>query len=326
LINPSYLTFDRTGRMLYVVHGDQSDVSAFKVDPQTGMVTFLNRQSTYGLNPVHLVVDASNRFLVIANYATGSLALLPIAPGGELEPVCDLLLLPGETGPHRQQQSFSHPHQLLLDSAGSCLIVPDKGLDRTFIVEIDGEKGSLKLDLARSMTARPGAGPRHAVFHPTAPTLYLVNELDSTVTTCDYDAATQTLRPLELVSTQPADFFDSNSGAAIAILPSGRFVYVSNRGDNSVAIFAVDPESRRLSAIGRVKTQGTMPRFMTLDPSGELLFVANEGSDTIVSFHVNQQSGALTPTGFAVATGSPVCILFGQTNLMAAKAPPKLGH
>ena len=314
LVNPSYLTFDQTGGMLYVVHGDQSEVSAFRVDRQTGTVAFLNRQSTYGLNPVHLAVDPSNRFLMVANYATGSLALLPLASNGALEPVCDLLLLPGETGPHRQQQSFSHPHQVLLDPAGSCFIVPDKGLDTTFIVEIDGDRGALKLDLSRSMAARPGAGPRHAVFHPTAPMLYLVNELDSTVTTCKYDAAPRTLNPLELVSTQPADFFGSNSGAAIAILPSGRFAYVSNRGDDSVAIFAVDPESRRLSAIGWVPTRGTMPRFMTLNPSGELLFVANEGSDTIVPFHVDQQSGALSPTGLAIETGSPVCILFSEAS------------
>jgi 6-phosphogluconolactonase (cycloisomerase 2 family) len=310
LVNPSYLAFNRAGRVLYVVHGDHSDVSAFRIDPQSGTLAFLNRQSTYGLNPVHLVVDPENRFLLVANYATGSLALLPIARNGGLQPVCDLMLLPGETGPHRAGQAFSHPHQVLLDPSGSCFIVPDKGLDTTFVVEIDRDRASLRLDPVRRSAARPGAGPRHAAFHPTAPVLYLVNELDSTVTTCRFDAPSRSLSPIELASTQPADFFGANSGGAIAVLPSGRFVYVSNRGHDSVAIFAVDTESHALTAIGWVPTQGTVPRFMTLDPSGQVLFVANEGSDTIVPFHVDQASGALTQTGRMIETGSPVCILF----------------
>jgi 6-phosphogluconolactonase (cycloisomerase 2 family) len=311
LVNPSYLTFDHTGGMLYVVHGDHSEVSAFRVDRETGMLAFVNQQSTYGLNPVHLVVDPTGRFLLISNYATGSLVSLPIAADGALEPICDLALLPGEIGPHRQQQSFSHPHQLLLDPTGACFIVPDKGLDTTFFVEID-EKGSLHLDLPKNSGARPGAGPRHAVFHPAAPVLYLVNELDSSVTTCSYDAATRTLTPLELISTQPAGFFGANSAAAISILPSGRFLYVSNRGHNSVAIFAIDPQTQALTSIGWVPTEGTIPRFITLDPAGEILLVANEGSDTIVSFRIDTTSGMLTPTGSVIETGSPVCILFAQ--------------
>ncbi|HWK46942.1 MAG TPA: lactonase family protein [Stellaceae bacterium] len=312
LVNPSYLAVDRFGRVLYVVHGDQSDVSAFRIDAEDGTLTFLNQQSTRGLNPVHLAVDPANRFLVVANYATGSLASLPIGRDGDLEPVCDLLSLPGETGPHRTEQSFSHPHQVLLDPHETCFIVPDKGLDATFIVEFDRDRGSLWLDERRPRAARPGAGPRHAAFHPTAPILYLVNELDSTVTTCRFDAATRTLRQIELVSTQPANFLGTNNGAAIAVPPSGRFVYVSNRGHDSVAIFAVDPESHGLAAVGWVHTQGKVPRFMTLDPSGRVLFVANEASHTIVSFHVDQASGALTPTGRVLETGSPVCILFGD--------------
>lgn len=320
LVNPSYLAFDHSGHTLYVIHGDHSEVSAFRVDRQAGTLTFLNRQSTFGLNPVHLVVDPTGRFLLVVNYATGSLVSLPIAADGALRPVADLLLLPGETGPHRQQQSFSHPHQILLDPAKSCVIVPDKGLDRTFVITIDGEDGSLQLDLSKSPVARPGAGPRHAVFHPAAPVLYLVNELDSSVTVCDYDETTQNLVQRELISTQPADFFGANSAAAIAILPSGRFLYVSNRGHDSIGIFAIDPENRRLRSVGWMSSQGTVPRFITLDPSGKILFVANEGSDTIVSFHVDQANGQLTPTGRVVNTGSPVCIVFAEAGPAAKEA------
>jgi 6-phosphogluconolactonase len=312
LVNPSYLTLDRSGRTLYAIHGDQSEVSAFRVDAANGRLKFLNRQSTHGINPVHLALDATDGFLVIANYATGSLAVLPVAGDGCLEPVGDLVSLPGQTGPHKIGQSFSHPHQVLLDPAGACFIVPDKGLDATFVVELD--RGKLKLDLDRSLTARPAAGPRHAAFHPTAPILYLLNELDSTLATCRYDAAARRLDPLELVSTQPANFFGVNSGAAITVLPSGRFVYATNRGHDSVAIFAVDPGTYRLTQAGWAGTCGKTPRFMTLDPSGQVLFVANEESDTIVSFHVDQVSGGLTPAGQVLETGSPVCLLFGPSD------------
>jgi 6-phosphogluconolactonase (cycloisomerase 2 family) len=315
LVNPSYLAFDRDRRVLYAVHGDHAEVSAFRIDAHDGTLKFINQQSTYGLNPVHLAVDPSNRFLVVANYATGSVAALAVRQDGGLDPVCDLLLLPGKTGPHREGQSFSHPHQILLSPDESGFIVPDKGLDATFVVEIDSDRGKLRLNEARTSVARPGAGPRHAVFHPAAPILYVLNELDSTVTTCRYDRATQTISALEVVTTQPANFFGSNTGAAIEILPSGRFVYVSNRGHDSVAIFAVDPVSYRLKEAGRALSAGKVPRCIALDPSGQTLFVANEGSDTIVLFQVDQESGALKQTGQVLETGSPVCILFNAASV-----------
>jgi 6-phosphogluconolactonase len=309
LVNPSFLAFDRSGDRLYVVHGDHSEVSAFAVDRASGRLTFVNKQSTHGANPVHLTVDSTNRFLLIANYATGSVASLPIAPDGSLHPVCDLLLLPGEIGPHREAQRFSHPHQILANPMGTGFIVPDKGLDATFSVEL-GERGMLSLRDANRLAARPGAGPRHAAFHPKAPILYLLNELDSTLTTCRHDPVTGRLTPLELVSTQPTNYFGANSSAALVVLPSGRFVYATNRGHDSVAIFTVDAESYALSIVGWVPTQGKVPRFMTLDPSGRVLFVANEGNDTIVAFKVDQETGALVRTGQILETGSPVCILF----------------
>lgn len=310
LVNPSYLTFGDAGRVLYVVHGDSFEVSAFRVDAGNGTLTFLNQQSTQGRNPVHLAVDPANRFLVVANYATGSLASLPIATDGSLEPVCHLLELTGEQGPHRSGQTCSHPHQVLPEPNGSCFIVPDKGVDTTFIIRLDGESGRLHLDEARRSASRPGAGPRHGVFHPGGCILYVVNELDSTITTFRYHSETRTLHPIEVISTLPAHFFGANSGAAIAVLPSGRFVYVSNRGHDSVAIFAVDPKNFTLRPTGWTPTVGEVPRFMTLDPSGQILFVANEASDTIVAFRVDPASGALTPTGQIVEAGSPVCILF----------------
>jgi 6-phosphogluconolactonase (cycloisomerase 2 family) len=187
---PSYLALGRTRDVLYVVHGDFSDVSALRIDPHDGGQTHLNRQSTEGRNPVHLVAEESGRFLIVANYATGTVALLPIEADGAIGPVCDLLQLPGSPGPHRTEQKASHPHQVLVDPQGRCFLLPDKGLDKVFVLAIDTGASKLVLDDGLSAVAQQGAGPRHGVFHPAAPYLYVANELDSTVTTWGYAGAT----------------------------------------------------------------------------------------------------------------------------------------
>jgi 6-phosphogluconolactonase len=167
LVNPSYLAFDRDRRRLYVVHGDFSEISAFSIEEADGRLTFLNRRSTEGRNPVHLLVDPSNRCVLVANYATGALALLPIAVDGGLDPVCDLVSLPGEPGPHRKEQPCSHPHQTLQAPDGQFVIVPDKGVDTTFVVGIDADRRKIMIDAARASRSRPGAAPRNGVFPPS---------------------------------------------------------------------------------------------------------------------------------------------------------------
>jgi 6-phosphogluconolactonase len=310
LINPSFLAFGPGRRTLYTVHGDQSEVSAFRVDPHDGTLTALNRQSTEGRNPVHLAFDRTGRFLVVANYATGTLASLPVGADGSLEPICDLLTLPGEIGSHRTQQTAAHPHQVLPDPTGAYLIVPDKGLDRIFTIQCDGVTG--KLRVAAQIASRPGAGPRHGVFHPGASIFYAANELDSSVTTHRYDPATGELTPQSVIPTLPTDFFGDSTVAAIDITPDGRFVYLSNRGHDSIVVCAVEPCSFTLRPVGWTNTRGTTPRFITLDPTGRSLFVANETSNDIVAFHIDPANGQLTPADLKVATGSPVCVLLND--------------
>ncbi len=310
LANPSFLAFGPDRRTLYTVHGDFSEVSAFRIDPADGTLTPLNQQSTQGRNPVHLVFDRTGRFLVIANYATGTVASLPVAADGSLEPVCDLLTLPGTPGPHKTGQTASHPHQVLPDPQHAYLLVPDKGLDRFFTLDCDGGTG--KLRIAAEVVSRPGAGPRHGVFHPTASIYYGANELDSSVTTYRYDPASGALQPLAVLPTLPETFFGESTVAGIAVAPDGRHVFVSNRGDDSVLACAVDPERHTLRPVGWTKALGTTPRFITLDPAGRTLFVANETSNNIVSFSIDQATGHLSHTGLHVATGSPVCILFSE--------------
>jgi 6-phosphogluconolactonase (cycloisomerase 2 family) len=310
LANPSFLAFGKARDVLYTVHGDFSEVSAFRIDPATGRLSALNQQSTGGRNPVHLATDETGRFLVVANFATGTVALLPIEPDGSLGEICDRLELPGTPGPHRSEQKGSHPHQVLPDPQQRRFLIPDKGVDKVFVLRLDVEGRKLVLDDTLSVIARQGAAPRHGVFHPSAPYLYMANELDSTVTTYGYDAASERLTPKEIVSTLPPSCVVTSHAAGIQITPDGRFVYVSNRGHDSVAVFAIDKQACTLRQVDCVASGGTKPRFITLDPAGTTLFVANETSDTIVPFAVDRQTGALSASDPVVQTGSPVCIVF----------------
>ena len=310
LDNPSFLAFDCEQRFLYVVHGDLSDISAYSVDQATGLLTLLNRQSTEGSNPVHLLVDTSNQFVVVANYATGTVAVLPRHADGSLGAVTQLVANPGPPGPNKMDQTFSHPHEIAYSPDRRFLIVPDKGLDRVFTYRFDTGQGALSPGEAPFVQVRPSAGPRHVAFHPSARFAFVAHELDSSVGAYHYAAQRGELTPFQVIPSIPDSFTGANTAAEIAITDNGRFVFVSNRGHDSVGSFAVDPQSGRLSPLGWVSSQGQEPRFFTLDPAGELLYAANESSDSIAAFEVNDQTGTLTPTGQVISTGSPVCIVF----------------
>ena len=310
LVNPSLLALDRRQRVLYAAHGDEDHATAFAIDETTGRLTFLNRQPTGGKNGVHLAVDATNCFLVVGNYASGTVAVLPIQSDGSLGPLSDLVPLTGTPGPDPVQQASSHPHDVPFDRSGRFVVVPDKGLDKVFVFRLDTARGKLVAGDPPSVTARPGAAPRHADFHPTGPYAYVNNELDSTITTYRFEPDRGVLAPLQVISSLPQVFTDRNTTAEIAVAPSGRFVYVSNRGHDSIAIFAVGEADGRLKPVGWESTQGKTPRFFALDPSGTFLYVANQNSDTIVGFRVDQATGALKPTGHVIHTGSPSSIVF----------------
>jgi 6-phosphogluconolactonase (cycloisomerase 2 family) len=321
LVNPSFLALDGRHDFLYSVHGDFSEVSAFRVDKATGTLSFLNRQSTLGKNPVHLAVDPTNRFLIVGNYETGSIAVLPIDEDGSLKSPCDLVIVSRVADPGRvygPRQGSSHPHHVPFDRTGNYLVVPDLGLDKIFAFRLDVRSGKLVANDPPSVGSRNGAGPRHIDFHPTEPYAYVVNELDSTVTAYRFDSKQGELSPFQVTSCLPDSFaghrdFERGFGAAeVVVAPSGKFLYVSNRGDNSIAVFSIDPTAGTLSLVACESSQGTGPRFIGLDPSGRFLYAANERSNTIVAFRVDTLSGKLTPTGDLVRTGSPVCIVFSR--------------
>lgn len=309
LVNPSFLALGRGGDRLYVVHGDREEVSAFAIDAASGQLSLLNRQLCGGLNPVHLAVSPSGRELVVTNHIGASVVVLPVDERGALGPVVQRLVFDGPLGPHRVEQTQAKPHFSPFDRSGRWVLVPDKGLDRVYSFAFDN--GRLRPAARPWVAAREGAGPRNLVQHPGRDLVYVVNELDSTVTTCALDAADGGLTPLQVVSALPDCFTGNSRASSVAVDAAGRTLYVSNRGHDSVAALRIHPHTGLLSGLRTVPSGGRTPRFFTLSPCGAWLFALNEDSDSICRFAVDADTGGLTPDGLAAACGSPVCMVFG---------------
>jgi 6-phosphogluconolactonase len=309
VVNPGYLALHPRRPVLYAVQPVANEVSAFAVDDRTGELTFINRHPSGGDDPSHVAIDPAGRFLVVANYVAGTVEVLPVNADGSLGVPTDVVATKGEPGPHRTEQPGPHPHQCAFEPGGRFFVVPDKGFDRLFVFRIDGAKGTLVPADPPFTRTRSGAGPRHIAFHPSRPYAWVMNELDSTVAAYRF-GQTATLEAIQIVPSLPPIFTGNNTGAAIVVSPSGRFVYVSNRGHDSVGIFRVDESSGMLSPVGWEPTKGSTPRFIGLNPGGTRLFAANQRSDSIVEFSVNQTTGALTATGQVVNANTPVCVVF----------------
>jgi 6-phosphogluconolactonase len=309
LVNPSYLALSHDQRVLYSVHGDSDFATAFALDPKSGEAKPLGRAATGGKNGVRQALDPSGKYLVVANYSSGSVAVLPIGPDGALKDQHQLVPLPGEPGPHKVEQQSSHPHDIVFDPSGRFVLVPDKGLDRVFVFRFDGATGKLTPTEQGSVQSRPGAGPRHVAFHPKLPIVWVLNEINSTLATYRFDPESGNLKPLQVITTLPTDFTGYSTAAEIAVSPDGRYVYGSNRGHDSIAMFSTNAEGL-LSPVGWQPTQGKEPRFAGLDPSGHFFNAANEQGDTVVTFKVDPASGKLTPTGQVIKNASPVTIVY----------------
>lgn len=310
LVNPSFLITSRDQRFLYAAHGDETYASSFKIDPSSGQLTNLNRASTGGTNVVHLALNSNGRYLVVANYTSGSVAALPVREDGSLGDAVDVVTLAGQAGPHKVEQTSSHPHHIVFDASGRFVVVPDKGLDRIFVFELNPNSGKLKPSEQGSVVTRAGSGPRHAAFHPSLPVLWVLNELNSTVTTYDWDARQASLRAKQILSTLPADFTGENTAAEITTSHDGRYVYCSNRGHDSIAMFSVGPSTGLLTSNGWTPSGGKVPRYIGFDPTQRFLYSANEQSDVVTMFRVNTRSGRLTSSAEPVRNASPVTIAF----------------
>ena len=308
LVNPSFLQLNRAGDVLYTVHGDQDSVSAFRVDATTGQLTFLNRQCCEGKNPVHLALDPAGRHMVVSNHITGTLAVLPVAADGALGPVVQRVALEGQPGPHRKEQPFAKPHFNPFDPSGRWVLVPDKGLDKVFVFRF--ENGQLTPAAVPHVDSREGAGPRHLACHPQQPWVYVVNELDNTVTAYHFNHETGQLTPFQVLPTLADTYTGNSRSSEIEVDASGRTLYASNRGEDSVAVFDIDPATGRLTLRQTALSGGKTPRFFAIDPSQRWLLVLNEDSDDIRVCTRDLDSGTVGNAVYTQACGSPVCVVF----------------
>lgn len=315
--NPSFLALHPGGRFLYAASEVESfggraqgAIYAYAVDARAGRLSFLNARGSVGRGPCHVSVDAAGRWLLAANYHGGSVCAMPIEPDGRLAPASDFVQHTGSSvNPERQDQA--HAHSINLDPRNRFAYVPDLGQDKIVIYKPDFERGTLAANSPASVGLPPGSGPRHFAFAPNASRAYAINELASTITAFAWDAESGALDAFQTVSTLPAGFAGANTTADIHVHPSGRFVYGSNRGHDSVAAFAVDETDGRLTALGHQSTLGRTPRNFAVDPSGKFLLAANQDSDTIATFAIDEDSGKLAPTREVAEVPSPVCVLFG---------------
>lgn len=312
LVNPSFLITSRQGSFLYSVHGDERYATSFSIDRATGRLAALNKAETGGVNGVHQALSRDGRFLVVANYGSGTVAVLPVHEDGSLGNQIHLVPLEGTPGPNRIEQTSSHPHQIVFDPSGRFVLVPDKGFDRVFVFRFDEKTGKLTPTEQGFLSATAGSGPRHLAFHPKLPVVWVLNELNSTTVTCAWDAARGTLKPIQTLSSLPPGFTGNSTAAEIAVAADGRFVYCSNRGHDSIAVYRVNSQSGTLTSVGWTPSQGKTPRFIGLDPSGRFLYSAHEQGDTVGAFRVNAATGALTAAGEPVRNLSPVTIAFAQ--------------
>lgn len=311
--NPSFLALDPTQRRLYAVNetdnfggADTGAVSAFAIDADSGDVQFLNQQATGGGWPCHIAVDRTGTHALVANYKNGSVALLPLARDGRLEPLSDLEQHTGR-GTHPQRQRQPHAHSVTLDATNRFVFVADLGTNKLMAYHLNGQQHTLTL--ASETVLHPGAGPRHFAFHPNRPYAYVINELDSSVTAFAFDAQTGGLEALQTISTLPEGYTEANTCADIHVAPSGRFLYGSNRGHDSIVVYAI-AEDGRLTFEQHMSTGGQTPRNFALDPTGTFLLAANQNSDSIVTFRINAETGHLSSTDHRLTIPTPVCIRF----------------
>ena len=314
-VNPSFITVDRSRRFLYAVNevGEYEGkpggyVSAFEINSISGNLFFLNQQATQGADPCHLTVDSKRKVLLVANYTGGNVTVLPIRADGSLAPASDLKQHEG-SGP-KEQQKGPHAHCVILDRFERHALVADLGVDKVMVYRFNRATGKLIPAKQPFAELQAGAGPRHLAFHPTGKYLYVINELDSSMAAFKYNETNGTLTHIDTVSTLPGDFSGVSYCADVHVSQSGRFLYGSNRGHNSIVVFEIDPRTGKLKLVEHVSTEGDWPRNFTIDPSGKFLLVANQRSDNVVSFHIDAGTGRLTPTGHNHQIPSPVCLRF----------------
>jgi 6-phosphogluconolactonase len=315
--SPSFITLDEKRHLLFAINevgqfggSPGGGVTAFRIGPK-GALTKINEQNSGGNGPCFIGLDKKTTFAFVANYGGGSVSVLPIQRDGSLKAATGHIQHEG-VGPDPQRQKGPHAHSINVDPSGKFAIAADLGLDKLFVYKIDNKTGKIAPNTPPAGIAPPGSGPRHVAFHPNGKVLYAINELKSTMTVFGWDKKKGTLTELQTLSTLPKDFTGQSFTAEVQVHPSGRFVYGSNRGHDSISVFAVDAATGKLTLTGTQSTGGSWPRNFRLDPSGAFLLVANQRGNNVVVLKVDQRTGQLTPTGVTAEVSAPACIKFAN--------------
>lgn len=310
--NPSYLAFDSSHRFLYAVNelkkfegAPTGAVSAFAVDPDSSRLKFLNMKPSHGTDPCHLTIDKTGRYVLVANFMSGSVCVLPIREDGSLGDATDVIQHQGSSA-DPVRQSGPHAHAVTLDDTGRYAFIPDLGLDKLMIYKFDAKRGKLESNEEPWVELPAGAGPRQLVMHPGGGYAYLINELNSTMTAFRYEKG-GILREIQTLSTLPEEFEGASTCAEVQISPSGKFLYGSNRGHDTIVTYTIDPVDGRLTCLGWKSTQGKTPRNFVVDPAGEFLLVANQDSESVITFRLDP-SGELSAPIHRVEVPTPVCV------------------
>ena len=314
--DPSWVAIHPTGKFLYSVNesGKNSMVSAFSLDAHSGKLTLLNQVPALGEDPCYLSFDRTGKYVLVANYTSGNVVVFPIGADGKLRAATANVRDQGMLGPNKERQEGPHAHWIETSAGNRYAYVSDLGLDKILIYKFDSARGKLvspdaKQPDAFSAPLPPGAGPRHVAFSREGEFMYVLGEVQSSVTVFANDAR-EKYRAIQTISALPKGFSGRNDAAEIVMHPNGKFLYTSNRGHESIALFHIDPATGKLTAAGDFSIEGKEPRHFAVDPSGNFLLAEDQLSDKIVLFRVDQKTGALTPTGDSVEVPSPVCLTF----------------
>lgn len=310
--NPSFVAIHPNQKFLYAVSedGGKGSISAFAIDAKTGKLTFLNKQTSGGSGPCHVVVDRAGKNVLAANYGSGSCCSIPVDADGKLAEPASIIQHRGKSI-NKGNQEGPHAHSINVDANNRFAFCADLGIDKVLVYRLDAAKGTLTANDPPALEVAPGTGPRHFAFHPDGKTAYTNGEINMTLVACAYDAEKGVLTVKQTLSTLPKDANrKGTSTAEVVVHPSGKFVYVSNRGHDSIAIFAIDPKTRALKAVGHESRKIRTPRNFAIEPTGRYLLVANQDGHSVASYRIDQTTGELTPTGSVVEVGSPVCIRF----------------
>ena len=310
--DPSWVAIHPNGKFAYAANeaGTQSTITAFSIDAKTAKLTQLNQLPAEGQDPCHLSFDKTGKYLFVANYSSGTVAVFPIQADGKLGAHTAVLKNAGDVGPNKERQEGPHAHWVAATPNNKLVLVADLGVDRILIYRFDSAKGTLTPNSPAAVKLAAGAGPRHVALSPNGKFLYVVSELNSTVTAYSFDVDTGASEQLQVISTLPSDYHGRNDTAEITVHPSGRWLFTSNRGHESIAVFSIDQADGKLHSAGTFPTGGKEPRHFAIDPSGHFLLAENQNTNNITVFRIDYNTGGLSHVAGADGIPSPVCIAF----------------